>query len=94
MAVEEPNGVVTALAKLSEAVVLSYPIATKEEFRAQLLAHGPTVEFDGQRYDTEFGAKLIPSFFFPITDRADLVHKVTELLGSRGLLSDPSSHAH
>jgi hypothetical protein len=77
------------LASLIRSRDLTYPIATKAEF-VHLMTRSPApVLFRGRRYDAEFGASLVPEFFFPATSEQDLLTKIGELLISRGLL--PSS---
>lgn len=79
------------LSALSESVALNFPIASKDEFVTQMLAHRPTVDFAGRTYDTAFAARLIPGFFFPLADRNDLLHKVGELVTARGLTGGPTN---
>jgi hypothetical protein len=68
---------------------LTYPIATKAEFvRLMTRSPGPVL-FRRRRYDAEFGASLVPEFFFPATSEQDLLTKIGELLISRGLLPSP-----
>ena len=74
------------LLELARARGLEYPIETKERFVTQMTQSGEAVIFRGIPYDPEFGASLIPEFFFPITSEDDLVHKAMELIMSRGLV--------
>jgi hypothetical protein len=81
------------LEEFARKVSLSFPIATKGDFLQQMSAYAPTIDFAGVRYKTNSGARLIPSFFFPVADRDDLMFKVMELLESRGLFNDEFRHA-
>lgn len=93
MAQHHPDrDVLAELEALGAAIPLSFPIATKEDFVAQMTAMTPTVTFAGTHYDTAFGARLIPRFFFPLDDRDDLLLKVRELLTARGLLGENPTH--
>jgi len=65
---------------------LVYPMATKDDFIAQMTRSGKAVVFRNQSYDAERVARLIPQFFFPVASEQDLMHKTLELLVSRGLL--------
>ena len=78
------------LVALARSMTLRFPIETKDDFVAQMVQGSDTVTFRGTEYDTEFGAKLVPAFFFPVSDLDDLVKKTLELLVSRGLAPEQS----
>ena len=83
------NRLVSDLSSISRSRELSYPMATKQDFVAQMTRSGDPIVFDGVSYDAEFAAALIPDFFFPVESEADLVTKSTELLYARGLIGLP-----
>jgi hypothetical protein len=74
------------LVALARARGLKYPIETRSQFVAQMVAPGRPVIFRGVAYEAEFASSLIPEFFFPIASEQDLVSKALELLMARGLL--------
>lgn len=78
------------LVRIAQGQHLTYPIATKSEFVAQMSADREVV-FHDVTYDTKSAADLIPGFFFPLESADDLVRKATELLISRGLAEVPSA---
>jgi hypothetical protein len=70
---------------------LSFPIDSKNDFVAQMVASGEQIVFRGVSYDTQFGAALLPAFFFPLQSADDLITKIVELFVSRGLMPPEAS---
>ncbi len=68
VAKQADDAVISALDELGSRVPLSFPVSTKEGFVTQLVAYGSAIEFVGERYDTQSIARLIPDYFFPISD--------------------------
>lgn len=73
------------LAQITASRRLSFPIATKADFVAQMTSGDEPVLFRGESYDARFAANLIPEFFFPVASEEDLTGKAEELLIARGL---------
>ncbi len=73
---------------------LQFPLASKDEFIAQMTAHNQPVVFRKILYDPHFAAELMPEFFFPIESEADMLQKGVELMIARGLFSRPEQPAN
>jgi hypothetical protein len=71
---------------------LHFPIATKAEYVAQMVASHDPVVFRGDTYEVEFAANLIPEMFFPLESEGDLIEKISDLLVARGLSPVPSGN--
>ncbi|SDS74300.1 polyprenyl synthetase family protein [Actinopolymorpha singaporensis] len=76
---------IRGLLELARGRNLQYPIAEKQQFVDAMTASGGEVVFRGESFDTEFAARLIPDFFFPLDSEADLLEKTKDLLVARGM---------
>lgn len=79
------------VATIIEGRSLTFPIRSKTEFVAQMVAAGDRLVIGGAEYDTAYASALLPEFFYPIASTGDLLAKATELLVSRGLALLPSA---
>jgi len=81
----------TEIIELIRSRQLSYPVASKADFVAQMVQSGAPVVFRGKVYDPEFAAGLMPEFFFPVESERDMYRKAVDLITARGLLPMPGN---